>query len=55
MCMDLELHQRMAARGPCECVYVCVLCLYVVFVLCVCVWVGVVHNVSVHMCMWYDD
>ena len=26
----------MAARGPCECVYVCVLCLYVVFVLCVC-------------------
>ena len=47
VCMDLELHQRMAAGGPCQCVYVCCVC-----ELCVRGCVDVVNNVNVHMCVW---
>ena len=31
---------------------VCV-CVFVVFMSCVCGWVGDVSNVNVHMCVWY--
>ena len=46
MCMDLELHQRMAAGEPsvcmCVCVGVCGVCVSVRACMraCVCVWMG---------------
>ena len=60
MCMDLELHQRMAAGEPSVCMCVCVgvcgcvcerACVHACVRVCVCGWVGIVHNVNVRMCV----